>query len=179
MIDELEAQVGAAFEELAEAAKLQSGQIVVLGTSTSEVLGEKIGKAGSVDVGYAIAFAALEAARRRGLYLAVQGCEHINRALCVEAECAKAYGLEIVGVAPTAKAGGACVAEAHRLMKQAVMVEHIAAHAGLDIGDTSIGMHIKFVQAVFRPTLRRVGKANVTCLYYRPKLVGGERASYL
>ena len=130
------------------------GQIFVLGLSTSEVVGGRIGKNSNQEVGEVIVKTLLDILNERKIYLAVQGCEHINRALAVERELAEKYGLEIVNV------------------------EFITAHAGLDIGDTSIGMHIKHVQIPLRPQQRELGGAHVCSLASRPRLIGGERAGH-
>lgn len=178
MKEQIAAGVAGVFEELAQAAGLKAGQIMVLGASSSEVLGLHIGKATSAEVGQAVIAAALAVTRERGLFLAVQCCEHLNRALVVEEACAQAYGLEIVSARPVPEAGGACAAAAYEAFSVPVLVEHIEAHAGVDIGDTSIGMHVKFVQVPFRPTVKRIGEAHVTALRSRGKLIGGERAKY-
>jgi uncharacterized protein (TIGR01440 family) len=178
LVNPVTSQVRDIFREVIKAGKLSPGEIVVLGCSTSEILGKQIGKAGSEEIGLATVAAALEAAREFELFLAVQGCEHINRALVVEADCAKAYGLETVSVRPSADAGGSCAYSALALFNRPTMAEHIKAHAGVDIGDTHIGMHIKFVQVPFRPSINKVGAAHVTALTSRPKLIGGARAQY-
>ncbi|MCA7025856.1 TIGR01440 family protein, partial [Stenotrophomonas acidaminiphila] len=108
----------------------------------------------------------------RGTHLAVQGCEHVNRALVVERQVAEQFGLEIVSVHPTLHAGGSGQLAAFKFMQDPVEVEFIKAHAGLDIGDTAIGMHVKHVQVPIRPILREIGHAHVTALTSRPKLIG-------
>ena len=174
----ISSQVYEILKEVIIAGKLTQGDIVVLGCSSSEILGGQIGKAGSEEVGQAVIAAALKAAQEFNIFLAVQACEHINRALIVEADCAKAHNLELVSVKPTLSAGGSCAYAAMAIFKNAVVAEHIKAHAGVDIGDTHIGMHVKFVQVPFRPTTKKVGKAHVTALTSRPKLIGGARAQY-
>jgi len=176
--DLIKKQVSEIFNEVISAVKLSDGDIVALGCSTSEILGGVIGKAGSSEVGLAVVEGALEVCRKYNLYLAVQACEHINRALVVEKQCAKTYNLELVNVIPTPTAGGSCASAAYTIFDNAVVVEHITAQAGVDIGDTHIGMHIKFVQVPFRPTIKKVGEANITALTSRPKLIGGVRAVY-
>ena len=171
-------QVDAIFRELMAAEGLLPGEIVVLGCSTSEILGENIGKSGSLDIGHEVVSAAAAVCHDFGVFLAVQACEHINRALVVEAKCAQIHKLEIVNVKPTPAAGGACASAAAALFAQPVVVEHITAKAGVDIGDTHIGMHVKFVQVPFRPSAKKVGQAHVTALTWRPKLIGGARAQY-
>ena len=114
----------------------------------------------------------------KGIYLAVQACEHLNRALLIEEELAEKKDWEIVSVIPQLHAGGSGQVAAYQLFKSPVEVEHIVANVGLDIGDTSIGMHVKHVQNPVRPILRELGGAHVTALKSRPKLIGGERARY-
>jgi uncharacterized protein (TIGR01440 family) len=161
-----------------EQAQLGRGHIVVIGCSTSEVLGERIGTAGSMDVA-AMLFAELEAWRREvGIELAFHCCEHLNRALVVERETARAHGLEVVSVVPVPKAGGAMAAYAYRHLMDPVVVEVIRADAGIDIGHTLIGMHLKPVAVPVRVPVKHVGSACVTLAKTRPKLIGGARAVY-
>lgn len=164
-------------EVLAEA-HLKENDLFVLGCSTSEVVGGFIGKNSSQEIGHLIVKTVKDILDLQQLRLAVQGCEHLNRALAVEAETADYYNLELVSVVPALHAGGACSVAAFELFKSPVEVEHITAKAGIDIGDTAIGMHIKHVQVPIRPSIRTLGAAHVTALYYRPKLIGGERAVY-
>ena len=178
-LDQISTQVKTVCEELIASAGLKSGDILVMGCSSSEINGGVIGKASNAEIGAAVIEAVLSSTKGRGIYLAVQGCEHINRALCVEAEAAEKYGLEIVNVVPALNAGGACCLAAYERAGNPVLVEHITARAGIDIGDTSIGMHVKFVQIPFRPSIREIGAAHVPCLKSRPKLIGGERARYV
>lgn len=177
-LKDIKLQVKNIFEETIKAGELKDGDIIVLGCSSSEILGEHIGKSGSVDVGQAVISTALEITNRQNLHLAVQCCEHLNRALVVTKFCALEYNLEIVRVCPTPAAGGSCGSVAYQLLPNAVVVEFIKAHAAIDIGDTHIGMHVKFVQVPFRPTIKKVGQAHVTALTSRPKLIGGIRAKY-
>ncbi|MCL2350175.1 MAG: DUF436 domain-containing protein, partial [Defluviitaleaceae bacterium] len=132
----IENQIKDIFAEVIKAGGLGAGDIVVLGCSTSEILGGSIGKAGSSETGRAVVASAMEACRETGVFLAVQACEHINRALVVSAVCAKNYNLDIVRVVPAPSAGGSCAAAAFEMLDNAVVVEHITAHAGVDIGDT-------------------------------------------
>ena len=164
--------------DLLSKAHLRQGQILVLGLSTSEVAGGSIGKNSSLEIGQAIVKTILDTLTPKGIYLAVQGCEHLNRALVVERELAEKKELEIVNVLPTLHAGGAGQVAAFSYMTDPVEVEFITAQAGLDIGDTSIGMHVKHVQVPIRPVLRSIGQAHVTALASRPKLIGGARAQY-
>ena len=159
--------------DLLSKSNLRQGQILVLGLSTSEVAGASIGKNSSLEIGQAVVKTILDTLTPKGIYLAVQGCEHLNRALVVERELAEKKDLEIVNVLPSLHAGGAGQLAAFSYMKDPVEVEFITAQAGLDIGDTSIGMHVKHVQVPVRPVLKELGGAHVTALASRPKLIGG------
>ena len=165
-------------EDVLEKANLKQGAIFVLGLSSSEVIGGQIGKESSQEIGEIIVKTILDILEEKGIHLAVQGCEHVNRALVVERQVAEQFGLEIVSVLPTLHAGGSGQLAAFKFMKDPVEVEFINAHAGLDIGDTAIGMHVKHVQVPIRPLLREIGHAHVTALASRPKLIGGARAQY-
>jgi len=164
--------------ELLEVAKLVPGQIVVVGCSTSEVLGAMIGSAGSSAVAETILNSLRHVCTQYGVYLAVQCCEHLNRALVIEEEAALRYNLEPVMVVPVAKAGGALGAQAMLDFDRPVVVENIKAHAGLDIGSTLIGMHLKAIAVPIRLTKNKIGQAFVTAARTRPKLIGGPRAVY-
>lgn len=164
--------------EIIKEAELKEGDLLVLGGSTSEVVGGNIGKDSSKEVGEVIIKTFLNELRDKKINLAVQGCEHINRALVVEKEVAESRGFEIVSVLPAHHAGGALSVAAYNSYKNPVMVEHITARAGVDIGDTEIGMHVKFVQVPLRFDQNKIGKARVTGLKSRPKLIGGQRAQY-
>lgn len=159
-------------------ANLRSGQILVLGCSTSEVLGQHIGKRSSVEVAEILLPPLLQKARELGIYLAVQGCEHINRALVVEEECVDRYGLDPVSVLPGLKAGGAMSVKAWQSFKAPMMVESIKGHAGIDIGDTFIGMHLRPVAVPIRLEVKEIGEAHLTLARTRPRLIGGARAIY-
>ena len=164
--------------ELLEAAKLEAGDIFVVGCSSSEIVGERIGKGSSFEAAQAVydGIAPVLAARR--VYLAAQCCEHLNRALIVERECAEKYGLEYVCVMPQPKAGGSFATAAYKSFRDPVAVEFIKAHVGLDIGDTMIGMHLRHVAVPVRISVKRIGEANLVCARTRPKLIGGARAQY-
>lgn len=177
-LNEIKKQTQQVVEEVLDLSNLQKGQIFVLGLSSSEVVGGHIGKASSLEVGQVVVQTLLDILTPRGIYLAVQGCEHLNRALVVEREVAIQKDLEIVNVLPTLHAGGSGQLAAFKYMKDPVEVECITAQAGVDIGDTAIGMHIKHVQVPIRPSLRQIGRAHVTALASRPKLIGGARAAY-
>lgn len=177
-IAEIKRQTIAAATELMALAKLKAGQILVVGCSTSEVRGAKMGTAGSEEVGGAILAALREACADAGVYLAVQCCEHLNRALVVERPVLEAYNLDEVNVVPVAKAGGSLAARAMREFAAPVVVETIKAHAGLDIGGTLIGMHLRRVAVPLRLSERTIGQASVSAARTRPPLIGGERAVY-
>ncbi|QVX01257.1 TIGR01440 family protein [Enterococcus faecium] len=162
---------------LAEA-HLKKGDLFVLGCSTSEVVGGHIGKNSSAEVGQWIIRTLKELLDPKEIALAVQGCEHLNRALVVERTVAEAKNFEIVSVVPALHAGGACSVAAFDQFNDPVEVEHVVGQAGIDIGDTSIGMHIKHVQVPVRPRLKTLGQAHVTALRSRPKYIGGPRANY-
>lgn len=165
-------------DELNEEMPLSAEHILVIGTSTSEVIGKKIGTSGSEGVSEALFSAFAEFKEQTGVQLAFQCCEHLNRALVVERETAKEHRLEIVSVIPVKGAGGSMATHAYLNMKEPVVVETIAADAGIDIGDTLIGMHLKRVAVPLRSTIRSIGEAHVTLAKTRPKLIGGERAVY-
>ncbi|UQZ84455.1 hypothetical protein SK3146_03701 [Paenibacillus konkukensis] len=167
-----------ALRELVRAGGIQPGQIVVFGTSTSEVLGKHIGTSGTERVAEQL-FAAIETVRAEsGFYPAFQCCEHLNRALVVERAAMREYRLEQVAVVPVPRAGGSMASYAFKHLKDALVVETIEAHAGIDIGGTLIGMHLKRVAVPLRPSIRMIGQAYVQMAYTRPKLIGGARAVY-
>ncbi|WP_188688920.1 TIGR01440 family protein [Pullulanibacillus camelliae] len=171
-------QVSQVLDALQKAMTLSSKHVLVIGTSTSEVIGEHIGSSGTVEVANAI-YQALEAFRQKtGVQLAFQCCEHLNRALVVEEETAEKKGLTQVTVIPVRSAGGAMAALAYQKMQHPVVVESIKADAGIDIGDTFIGMHLKEVVVPLRCEITEIGNAHVTFAKTRPKLIGGERAIY-
>lgn len=177
-IDEIKKEVQTGLNELLEQAHLKVGDLVVLGLSTSEVQGGSIGKDSNLQLGREIVKTIVEIIRVHHLHLAVQGCEHLNRALVVERSVAEQHGFEIVTVYPALHAGGAGQIAAFEQFHDPVEVEHIVAKAGMDIGDTSIGMHVKFVQIPVRTSIKEVGQAHTTYLRSRPKLIGGQRAKY-
>lgn len=164
--------------ELASAGRLREGELLVIGASTSEVAGRRIGTAGALETAAAI-FAGVEAVRRDIPFIPVyQCCEHLNRALVIEEEAARRYGLELVHAVPIPTAGGSMAAYAYSKLVHPCLVESIQAHAGIDIGDTFIGMHLKRVAVPVRPSIRSIGEAHVTMAVTRPKLIGGARAVY-
>ena len=164
--------------EFLEIAKLNKGALLVIGCSSSEIVGGKIGKASSLEAAEAAFAGIYPVVKEKEIFLAAQCCEHLNRALVIERECAEKYGYEIVSVVPQPKAGGSFATTAYKMFKEPVMVEHIRADAGIDIGDTLIGMHLKDVAVPIRLSVKNIGEANLVCARTRPKYIGGERAKY-
>ena len=165
-----------AAKEIIERAKLNKGSILVVGCSTSEVLGEQIGTNSSLDTAKEIFGGISRAAEEKGIYIAAQCCEHLNRAIIIESEAVQLC--ERVNVIPQAKAGGSFATVAYNSFKNPVAVEEIKADAGLDIGFTMIGMHIKKVAVPVRLENNKIGKATVLAARSRPKFIGGSRAVY-
>ncbi|MFY4775250.1 TIGR01440 family protein [Metabacillus sp. RGM 3146] len=164
--------------DLESQASLKPSELVIVGCSTSEVIGKKIGTAGTKEIAEMI-FSALNDFRERNqIELAFQCCEHLNRAIVMESKSAQARGLEQVAVIPVRRAGGAMATFAYGHMEDPVVVEFVKADAGIDIGDTFIGMHLKHVAVPIRSAVLEVGHAHVTMAKTRPKLIGGERAVY-
>lgn len=164
--------------ELLDISALNAGDILVVGCSSSEIVGEKIGKGSSYETAEAVFGEIYAECKKRGVFLAAQCCEHLNRAIIIEKECAEKYGLEPVCVVPFPKAGGSFASAAYRSFDAPVAVEHIKAHAGLDIGGTLIGMHLREVAVPVRLSVSKIGEANILCARTRPKYIGGERAHY-
>ena len=174
------AEARKAMEILLAAAKPKAGSLMVLGCSTSEVVGSRIGSNSSADAAAAILKGILPAVQEAGLILAVQGCEHINRSLCLERADAEKLGLAEVWVRPHAHAGGACVTAYYEQCADPVMVEGLENRAtlGMDVGDTLIGMHMRSVVVPVHSPLRKIGEANLVLAFSRPRYVGGPRAQY-
>ncbi len=178
MYEELTHQAKAAVEELLDTAKLRAGDLFVVGCSSSEIVGETIGKGSSLEAAQAVFAGIYPALKERGIYLAAQCCEHLNRALILEAAAAEKFGYEPVNVRPWAHAGGSFATTVFENLDYPVAVEHIRASAGMDIGDTLIGMHLKDVAVPVRLGIKSIGKANLVCARTRPRFIGGERARY-
>lgn len=174
----LNEQTARIVRELAEAAVLGSGKVLVIGASTSEVVGRRIGTGGALETAQQLLQGIAEAQTEFGFAVAYQCCEHLNRALVMERELLERLGLTEVAAVPIPGAGGSMASAAYRSMKDPCLAESIEAHAGVDIGETLIGMHLRRVAVPFRPTERYIGEARVTAAYTRPKLIGGERAVY-
>lgn len=177
-MDNIRQQAHAAAEEIA--AKMHLGELLVVGCSSSEVLGERIGTHSSEEAAHAIWAGISDAANEHGILLAAQCCEHLNRALIVERETAERFGLEPVNVVPQPKAGGSFATAAYHAFGSPVAVESLRkqAAAGLDIGATLIGMHLREVAVPLRLENNRVGQAIVIAARTRPKFIGGARAVY-
>lgn len=154
------------------------GKLFVLGCSTSEIRGAWKGTSSSLEVGQVVYDTIQAYLAPKKIALAIQGCEHLNRALLMEREVAEQYGYEIVDVVPAIHAGGGTQVAAYQRMQAPVEVEHIIADGGIDIGGTEIGMHVKFVQIPVPLKHRDVGGARVVALSSRPKKIGGVRAQY-
>ena len=178
MKEQIAQQCRDAVAELYEVAHLKAGDILVVGCSTSEVLGSKIGTNSAPETAVEIFNSLYGFLKEKGVYLAAQCCEHLNRALIVEEECAEKYGLEMVNVKPQLKAGGSFSTAAWNGFESPCAVEYIQAHAGIDIGDTLIGMHLRHVAVPVRTKIQSIGSAHVVCARTRLKYIGGERAAY-
>ncbi|MDM5332343.1 TIGR01440 family protein [Ureibacillus composti] len=177
-LQDIQNQLSQLLSEFEEQVQFFPKQLLVIGCSTSEIAGSKIGTAGAIEIAEVLYKELKEFAKKHELYLAFQGCEHINRALTLEYEAALHYSLEPVTVVPVKHAGGSMSAYAFTQMENPVVVEHIRAHAGIDFGQTLIGMHLKEVAIPVRTSVRQIGDAIVTIAKTRPKLIGGERAVY-
>ena len=175
-LEQYKAQAAAAANELVKTAKLRAGQIVVVGCSTSEVTGHRIGSFSAPEIGEALVDGILSVLKPKGIWLAAQCCEHLNRAIVIEAKAVP--GADLVNVLPQPKAGGSFATAAHGTFTNPVAVEHIRADAGLDIGFTLIGMHLKEVAVPLRLENNRIGEALVLAARTRPKFIGGDRAVY-
>jgi uncharacterized protein (TIGR01440 family) len=176
----LRQQARKAIEEFLELFPMPEGSLFVLGGSTSEVLGAKVGTRPSLEAAEAILEGLLPPLMEQGVFVAVQGCEHLNRALVVEREALRAYGLEEVTVFPHPKAGGALATAAFLRFRDPVMVESLKAqaHGGMDIGGVLIGMHLRPVAVPLRLSVGKLGEAILLAAKTRPRLVGGARAVY-
>ena len=162
--------------ELLDKAALRPGQSVIVGCSTSEVAGQRIGSSSSVPIGTAIFISLYDVFLKYDIFLAAQCCEHLNRAIIVERKAAANH--QIVNVVPTPEAGGAFAAAAYTNFSDPVALESFEADAGLDIGSTLIGMHLKRVAVPLRLDVKFIGEAPLIAARTRPPLIGGSRASY-
>lgn len=176
MIDKIKEEVKKVTEEVIELSKIGKGDILVVGCSSSEILGSRIGTDSSPEIGRAVFEAIYEVATSHGVKVAAQCCEHLNRALIVERDIATKDN--IVNVIPQPKAGGSFATAAYAVMKDPVAVDRIVADAGIDIGGTLIGMHLRPVAVPLKLKERTIGQAVVLAARTRPKFVGGQRAVY-
>ena len=176
MIEKIRQEATLAVRELIEKAKLQKNDILVIGCSTSEICGSRIGSDSRPEVANEVFHAIYSVAKNHGIYLAAQCCEHLNRAIIVEREAVPF--LPQVNVVPQPKAGGSFATAAYHAFENPVAVEHIRADAGLDIGGTLIGMHLKEVAVPVRLSVDHIGEAILICARTRAKFIGGSRAIY-
>ena len=178
MYSEITSQAQTVVAELLEQANLRPGNLFVVGCSSSEMVGKRIGKGSSMEAAQAAFRGIYPALQQRGIHLAVQCCEHLNRALILERSVAEAKGYEIVNVMPQPHAGGSMAVTAWNAFEDPVAVETIVADAGMDIGGTLIGMHLRRVAVPVRTSLDHIGEAIVLCARTRAKYIGGPRAVY-
>ena len=178
MYEQITEQARTVITELLDQAKLKPGQLLVIGCSSSEMVRQRIGKGSSMEAAEAAFAGIYPVLQQKGIQLAVQCCEHLNRSLIVEREVAEARGFEIVNVIPQPHAGGSFAVTAWKNFRDPVAVETVVADAGLDIGGTLIGMHLRRVAVPVRVSLKQIGEANILCARTRPKYVGGSRAVY-
>ncbi|MBR4950211.1 MAG: TIGR01440 family protein [Clostridia bacterium] len=175
---EIKKQTEIIIKEYLEKANLKKGDILVIGCSSSEIKGDIIGKGSDFNAAKEVFDVIHPIIKEKGIFLAAQCCEHLNRALIIEYEAAEKYNLEIVNVIPQIKAGGSFATSAFEGFENPVAVEELKAHGGIDIGDTLIGMHLKKVAVPLRLSIKNIGEANVVCARTRPKFIGGIRAKY-
>ena len=178
MYDDITRQAQIVVTELLEQAKLKPGSLLVVGCSSSEIVGKRIGKGSSMEAAQAAFAGIYPVLQKQGIHLAVQCCEHLNRALIMEQEVAEKRGYEIVNVIPQPHAGGSFSVTAWNAFSNPVAVESISAEAGIDIGGTLIGMHLRRVAVPVRTSQKQIGEAIVLCARTRPKYIGGPRAIY-
>ncbi len=174
----IEDKVITATQELLELSNIKTGQIFVIGGSSSEIQGERIGTETSLIIGDTVIKAVMSVLKNKNIFLAVQGCEHINRALVIEKNCAVKYNLDEVNVIPHRNAGGAFATAAYNNYQEPVMVERIKGHVGIDIGDTFIGMHLKEIVVPVRLSIKEIGLAHLSAARIRARLIGGDRAKH-
>jgi uncharacterized protein (TIGR01440 family) len=177
-IEQWEAELNSILTDFNDQVQLKKGQVLVVGCSTSEIIGKRIGTAGTEEVAEMVFRQLLEFQIKTGVQLAFQCCEHLNRAIVVVRATAEQRDLDEVAVIPVRNAGGAMAAHAYQNLEDATVVEFIKADAGIDIGDTLIGMHMKHVAVPVRVPQKSIGHAHVTLAKTRPKLIGGARAVY-
>ena len=177
-IERITAQAQQAATELLEAAHLQTGDLFVVGCSSSEITGGRIGRQSSMEAAQAVLEGVLPVLQAQGVSLAAQCCEHLNRAIVVERDVARERGYEIVAALPQPHAGGSWATCCWQAFSDPVLVEEVRAEAGMDIGGTLIGMHLRRVAVPVRLSLDHIGQAVLLCARTRPKFIGGARAVY-
>ncbi len=178
MYEEITAQAKQAVTEILQQAGLKKGDVFVVGCSSSTVAGQAFGTASSMDVAQAVFDGIYPELQSRGIYLAAQCCEHLNRAIVTENAVALKQNRDAVNAVPQPKAGGSFATITYRTMREPVVLEHIRADAGLDIGGVLIGMHLKEVAVPLTLTIKQIGEAHLTSARTRLKFIGGERAHY-
>lgn len=178
-LQQIEQEVQAVLLDLLQYFPLTERQLLVFGVSTSEVKGQQIGSAGSEEVAAALFRGIMRMKDKHPFQLAFQCCEHLNRAIVVERQVAEVERLTPVTAIPAPQAGGAMAAYAYRHLNEAVLVENVQADAGIDLGNTLIGMHLRPVAVPIRPQQKQVGQASVVMAKTRPKLIGGARTVYI
>ena len=178
MYEQITKQANTVVTELLEQAKLKPGALLVIGCSSSEMVGQRIGKGSSMEAAQAAFQGIYPVLQEQGIHLAVQCCEHLNRSLIMERAVAEARGYEIVNVMPQPHAGGSFAVTAWNTFRDPVAVETIVADSGIDIGSTLIGMHLRRVAVPVRTSVKYIGEAVVVCARTRAKYVGGPRAIY-
>lgn len=176
LLDDIKIQSGSLARELCEEARLKKGQIVIVGCSSSEIAGHNVGSLSSPEIGQAVFEGIYKVLAEKGIYLAAQCCEHLNRTVIIERDAV--IDREIVNVVPQPKAGGSFASAVYNGLGDPVAVEEIRADAGLDIGGTLIGMHLKKVAVPLRLKTKHIGQAPVNAARTRPKFIGGSRAVY-
>lgn len=177
-LDQIKNDVKQATMELLEAANLSPKDALVIGGSTSEIIGDHIGSNTNLEIAEAVISTIVPILKENDIYPVVQSCEHINRALVVEREYAKEHNLELVNVIPIISAGGGFSTVAMKVFDDPVIVEKVGVSAGIDIGDVFIGMHIKNVGVVVRSEIKQIGQAHLTMIRTRLKLIGGDRSTH-
>ena len=178
MYEDITRQARTVVTELLEQANMKPGSLLVIGCSSSEMVGKRIGKGSSMEAAQAAFAGIYPVLQEQGIHMAVQCCEHLNRALILEREVVEKRGYEIVNVMPQPHAGGSFAVTAWNAFSDPVAVETIAAEAGIDIGGTLIGMHLRRVAVPVRTSEKQIGEAIVLCARTRPKYIGGPRAIY-
>ncbi len=179
MFNEVVQQAHQAMKELLEQAGLKPGSLMVVGCSSSEIVGKRIGKGSNIEAAEALCSGIWPLLKQNGITLAAQCCEHLNRALVVSRDVAEARGYEVVNAVPSPEAGGSFATVVYRGFRDPVLVGQVLAEAGMDIGGTLIGMHLRQVAVPVRLSLDMIGQAHILCARTRPKYIGGQRTTYL